>query len=93
MVSRSVWVYPLTGDAWAELQRPDDRQVWGLGQPVGEVPSETRRRSLFGHLGKARPAGNGCCLFPLSQTPAPFACQDIDCGLFLVIIAAKDSFP
>ena len=58
----------------------------GLRQPVGEVPSEKRLRSLFGHPGKARPAGNGCCLFPLSQTPAPFACQDIDCGLFLVIL-------
>ena len=48
-----IWVYPLTGNTRAELQRPDDRQVWGLGQPVGEAPSETRLRSLFGHLREA----------------------------------------
>ena len=46
-------MYPLTGNTRAELQRPDDWQVWGLGQPVGEAPSETRLRSLFGHLREA----------------------------------------
>ena len=47
-----IWVYPLTGNTRAELQRGRSTSL-GLGQPVGEAPSETRLRSLFGHLREA----------------------------------------